>query len=161
MSLNLCGNCTNWRDCPGNIEWFAPSEIRYCKRQNLWLIAQFLVCESDRIAMARFTWPGEDKATGYTEAPRTGYGAVKAHAPYERVVEIVSELAWRLNRTGKDGRLLVMEIKLEGGLSRDALNALWYVVGRRHKTSSYQDWLKQRKYLNKKKNYYQKVVEGS
>ncbi len=142
MSLNYCRECKNWDGCPG-ARWFSIGEIRYCRLQSIWLIQEFLKVEGIRIVMDRYTWPDGDTA----EAPKTSH-ASNAHAPYEKVVQVVGELSRRLERTGKDGRLLVLEVKQEGGLSNDARNALNYACGDKYKNMEYFDWMRQRRYRN-------------
>lgn len=143
----VCPKCHDWRGCQG-YKWYSLTDIVYCKLQCLWLIETFLAIEGEQIVMDRFTWPSEE-GTGYTDAPKTSFSNA-AHAPYEKIVQCVGMLSARLERTGKDGRLLVLEVESESkDLSKDARNALYYSCGRNHKRMKYADWLAHRKYRQK------------
>ena len=142
-----CHDCRDWSDCPGK-PWYSIADIRYCRYQVLWIIENFIVCNAGKSESERDTWPVEEQDTGYTEAPKTSH-AVSAHAPFERTLQVVGDITRRLERTGKDGRLLVLEVHNSVPLSQDARNALNYVNGWREKHRSYTQWLADRKYRKK------------
>jgi hypothetical protein len=140
--------------------WYTAREIRYCKHQNLWLITEFLKVDGKHIVMDRFTWPVEGQETGYTEAPKTAH-YVKAHASYELICQVVGELSKRLERAGKDGRLLVLEVGGGKTLSQDAMSALYYACGNKRKSMRYIDWLRDRRWKQKKSGViYENVNQG-
>jgi hypothetical protein len=153
----VCPKCRDWEGCKG-YKWYTVSDIVYCRVQCLWLIETFLTIKGDQIVMDRFTWPSEE-GTGYTEAPKTSFASA-AHAPYEKIVQCVGILSARLENTGKDGRLLVLEVENESvELSKDARNALNYSCGGNPKRMKYPAWLRFRKYNKKKMELLYKNVK--
>ncbi len=97
----------------------------------------------------RDTWPRQDIETGYTEAQATQH-AINSHAPFERTLQMVAEVHRRLERTGSDGRELVMLLENGTELSGRAKGALIYCSGWRRRQESYQRWLR---YRGKKTNF--------
>ncbi len=138
---NPCPTCRPFRNCSG-FPWYKPSEIRYCRKQCIWLIKEFLQSKGGFIMMARDTWPADEYVSGYTDAVPTQH-SISSHAPFELVCQIVGELSSRIEDTGKDGQLLVLEVHQGGYLSVDGNNALHFVSGKR-KRMRYEEWLKQR-----------------
>lgn len=147
-SVKACRSCHDWDDCNGK-RWYSMAEIRYCRHQVIWLISQFVRCESGKFVAYRQTWPLEEKDTGYTGAPPTQHAA-SAHAPFERTLQIVGDITGRLEKTGKDGRLLVLEADCGAPMSQDARNALNYISGWKEKRQGYRQWLADRKYREKR-----------
>jgi hypothetical protein len=148
VAVSICRSCRDWSTCPEDQTWFALPEIRYCRRQIIWIVAEFIRVEGRQIVMERYTWPSEKQETGYTQAPETQH-AINSHAPYERVCQVVGEVGKRLERTGKDGRILVFETKSGNVLSQDARNALNYSCGNKRKNMRYGDWLRSRRFRQK------------
>ncbi len=148
---NPCSTCRPFRTCPG-FPWYKPSEIQYCRVQNIYLIKEFLINRGGFVMMTRDTWPSDEYVSGYTDAPPTQH-SISFHAPYELVVQVVGELERRLENTGKDGQILVLEVLQGGYLSFNGNNALHFVTGRKRKRMSYQDWLTQRGRRIKMKPY--------
>ena len=146
MTAKPCSQCKNWDDCSGK-PWYSISEIRYCRHQVLWIIKNLVVCAAGEI-FAVHVWPSEE--TGYTDAPQTSH-SINAHAPFEKVLQVVGDVTKRLKKTGKDGRLLVLEVQNNSDLSKDARNALNYVSGWREKPSGYPKWLRNRRWYQNKK----------
>ena len=137
--------CRNWDDCAGK-PWYPRRNIVYCRYQMLWLIGNFLNVDGDDIILERDTWPSEGRETGYTDAPRTQKLNV-SHAAYEFTLQEVGELHHRLEKTGKDGRLLILEMHVRlaydtspRNLSREARAALGYISGWRRKRQSFTQW---------------------
>ncbi len=142
MSINPCRDCHTYKGCIG-MPYYSPGDIRYCRVQCLFLITTFIEVKGEHIVMWRFDWPKQE--SGYSEAPKTQH-SVNARAEFEIVAQTVGQLSGRIQKTGKDGRLLVLEVQTEGGLSWDARNALSYCCGDREKIMPYSHWLAQRRY---------------
>ena len=138
---NPCPTCRSWQACPG-MSWYHPGDIRYCKKQCIWLINEFLINRGGFITMARDTWVIGTDGSGYTDAEPTSH-SLSSHAPFELVCQIIGELESRLEATGKDGSLLVLEVHQGGYISNDGNNALVFISGKR-KHMAYADWLQQR-----------------
>ncbi len=136
--MKQCSKCRSWDDCNGH-DFFNIQEIRYCPFQICWAIACLITLHVDQYVSAD-RWPR--KESGYTEAPPTQH-SVSPHAPYEAVKRETGEIIKRLERTGKDGRLLVLGVHSGQSikeLSTDARWALGYVSGWRRKRQSYSRW---------------------
>ncbi len=139
-----CNNCRNWDGCGGKV-YYKMSEISYCRYQSIFIIEHFFRVVGDQIIVERDSWPREESDSGYTEAPRTGHTSISANAPYEKPCQIVAELHYRIERTGQDGRELIMLIRDEAGLSTAARNSLNYISGFKRKREDYKRWLRYRK----------------
>jgi hypothetical protein len=138
--------CRDWKSCRGH-EWYEMKDIQYCRHQVLFLLN-----------LIDFIGNGFETVAGWPEDPKlkeTGYEDVRiqtsrsTHANYEAVTVITAELINRLERTGKDGRLLLFESRTRDSaseLSQDARNALNYVAGWKRKQTSYRVWLSMRSY---------------
>jgi len=142
ITLKPCKDCRNWNDCPGTKTWFSMSEIRYCKFQVIWLISNLIDYQDGYIVVS--DWPQEDIETGYDDTPVQHSN--KAAAPFETLRRITADVTSRLQRTGKDGRLLLLEIKNDRlEFSEEANQALSYISGWRTKRMNYGLWKKQRR----------------
>lgn len=144
-SIKPCNKCRDWSGCPG-MEHYTIRDIRFCRQQVLWLISQFFTCDGDGISLERESWPVQAHDTGYTEAPKTSH-SVSSHAPFEKPMQVAGELEHRLLKTGKDGRLLVLEVRVRMAhdtnpreLSNDARAALGYASGWKRKRQTYPQW---------------------
>lgn len=149
-TIKPCGKCRDWSNCPGH-EWYAMHEIRFCRVQVIWLVTQFFSCGKDGLELERDSWPSNVYVSGYTDAPKTSH-SVNSHAGFEKPMQLVGELEHRLLKTGKDGRLLVLEVHVRNvcdttgrELSRDARAALGYCSGWKRKRQSYNQWLAEKK----------------
>ncbi len=143
--LKPCRQCRDWGDCPGHFykgtgEYYRLGEIQYCRHQVLWIIDRFLNYVGDSIITERTSWPDEFEASGYTQADGASPN-VKASAPGEAVLQVVSEVSARLEATGKDGLLLVSQVRNAADLGKAARDALSYACGRWRKRTSYRVWL--------------------
>lgn len=146
--------------CPG-YDWYAPSDIKYCRHQIIWLCSNLLLLLSG-------SWPSDHKETGYT-----GHKGKSARGAYfETPVQIAAELRYRLRRAGKDGRALLLvysidkperfkvmaDIARERGIDINRLSskietAMKYISGRWRKKMSLTAWRKQRVYRKVVKKY--------
>lgn len=129
-----CGGCRH--PCTHiSADWFPPSSVHYCRPEILWFIPYLSELSEGK-------YPPECRETGYV-----GSGGRKGHsAPYEVAVGIHGEITYRLDRTGKDGALLVAQVIAELDLHPDAEQALRYVTGWRRKTLSYARWCRNGRY---------------
>jgi hypothetical protein len=143
-------------------KWFSRQDIdwHYCSFQIVWLI-QF----SDLLDFGE--WP--PKSTGYIDAHLNVQNSPSLSSPHQATIETWSEVLYRLQRTGQDGKTLWDEIKnvekfrVQYGLLSDTIdirylsgaakNALVYCAGYRRRHQSYSDYKKQRKYRGKVNNH--------
>lgn len=149
--------CRDWDGCEGR-DWYSLHDNCYCRLQTLWIIENCIDYVGDKYVSSG--WPEEEKS-------KTGYDDVKVQhsqpstAGFTRPIAEIAEVIKRLERTGKDGRLLLVEIKnaelrLRRGsyvqeYSKDARNALNYIIGWKRKHRSYRQWLADRDYENDRK----------
>ena len=136
--------CRDWDSCSGH-SWYEMRDIQYCRYQVLFLLSLIDFTGDDYITVSG--WPDDPRAA------ESGYDNVRiqtspsSHANFEAVLQVTGELINRLRRTGKDGRLLLLESRNRDNykeFSKDARKALGYVAGWRRKLMSYSAWLKQR-----------------
>lgn len=102
----------------------------------------------DEIIVMRDTWPGEEAASGYTDAPPTQH-AISRHAPFERPLQVIGEVRYRLRKTGSDGRelgLMIENKRIYQEFSSGAKWALGYCSGWNRKRRSYLAWVSDKKY---------------
>lgn len=147
-----CRGCRSWEGCLGK-SWYSMSEIVYCRQQVLFILDNILDHQDGRYVTVLDNWPAEEKDTGYDNTP-IQHG-VRAEAPYARFRQITADVISRLERTGKDGRLLLLEVKTDrlwSEYSQEARDALNYVNGWRVKRLGYQAWVRQRRYRIKNLN---------
>jgi len=147
ITVKPCRDCRNWNECIGK-ESYMIAEICWCRHQCRWLIENFLKMDTGKIVITHDTWPVE--TTGYTEEFKSSRN-INAHAPYEKTLQVVAELHFRIDRTGKDGRLLLLEVLNQCNLSNEANQALSYVSGWRRRRQSYRQWKADRKQKNGQK----------
>ena len=164
-TLQPCRRKCDWKTCDGHyylvhtenkgktvedrwVEYYEMSEIWLCRYQVAWIIEEFIRYQMTGFEVMRDMWPSSLVNTGYTEAPPTQH-SVRAHAPWESMLQIVGEVRARLENTGKDGHELAL--MLENGrrwetLSEDARFALGYVNGWWRKRTDYSAWKAMKKY---------------
>lgn len=96
-------------------------------------------------------YPPNPEPTGYIDNPFRRSGSVSVHAKFETPVQLAAEVDYRLNKTGKDGQLLVAQVIAELPLHRDAEQALRFITGWRRKAQNYADWCRRGRYLSKQR----------
>jgi hypothetical protein len=140
-----CRKCKDWKTCYwqgvdiSNC-WFGYQDIRWCSLQVCWLLKY-----SDYLHEGKWPTPDSTVAGGMR-------GKQTTEASYAKVMLVIAELDTRLEKTGWRGKLLIEECKNREKLeylSKDARDALYYVVGWRRKDRSFQAWLKDRRYRKK------------
>lgn len=135
-----CRKCKDYRDCAGK-PWFHYGQIRFCPYQVLWIIEH-----SDTLLAG--DWPPDPDSSSYVDPDIKG--SLKDEAYYAKPVGILAEVNARLARTGTHGKLLRAEVLADLDLSQEAKDALMYVKGWRRKRMSFQKWLRDRRYSQKK-----------
>ncbi len=110
-------------------DYYIPGMIVYCRPQMIWVIESVLPLECG-------SWLPE---TNDSER-----GNRQLRAPYETCCQITGEVSVRLERTGKDGEILVWEIQHGFSdyeiLSPRAKMALNYISGWRRRKDIYRKW---------------------
>lgn len=135
-----CQKCKDYRDCIGKY-WYDYSEIRFCPYQFIWIIEN-----SETFGIG--DWPLSPDGSTYIDPKiKIGY---KSEAYYVKPEVILGEVNARLARTGTDGKLLRAEVMAGLDLSQESKDALMYIKGWRRKRMSYQRWLRDRRYQDKK-----------
>ncbi len=156
--MKPCQSCSSWAGCSGK-SWYSISELRFCRFQTQWVINNFLTVDGDAIVVINDLWPPEGRETGYTDGPQH---FISAHAAFERPMQIVAEVHWRLERTKQDGKLLVLQVKSDVNLGQAARDALAYCSGWRRKRLGYSAWKKQRNWRDRPvliyRNEYMQVI---
>lgn len=128
-------------------EWFSCSEIRFTKRQVVWILEN-LPYIRDGI------WPPEGKTTGYTEI--SNKPCYRAGAAFEVIVGIAAEIDTRMALIGKLSEILELIYTLneepyqvakdymmtEEDLTYHCRKMLTFISGYRRKRESYSDWLR-------------------
>ena len=113
--------------------WFHPRDIIFTREQCLWILSWFL---SEEIG----DWPPEPKGSGYVDA-QSGKRSRGCHAPFEAPCQITAEISLRLERTGKDGKILIREVQAGYTLfSDEAWTALNYISGWKRRRTGYSDF---------------------
>lgn len=140
---NPCQNCKDYKKCPygRGKEWYHYGEIRFCLYQILWII---------EIAgtVGFYSWPPNPEGSGYIDPMiKTGYAS---EAYFVKPVVVLAEVETRLKRCGTDGKLLKAEVLAGLELSPESKDALMYCKGKWRKRMSYQRWLRDRRYQDKK-----------
>ena len=129
-----CRDCKDYRVCIGK-DWFHFGEIRWCIYQVIWILAH---AETLRAGQ----WP---KAEDGSSDSNLGQRSVKTEASFVKPELIIGEVETRLERTGKQGELLVTQIEDErtiSNLSTGAREVLMYVKGFRRKKIGFKKWLR-------------------
>ena len=120
-------------------DWFGYQDIRFCPQHVFWLLKYERIIRGKR-------WPVPDNTT------LGGMGGqVLSEATFTKVSLILAELYARLASAGTKGELLSSQCK---ELERDKLqylddkvkDVLYYVAGDKRKQTSFNDWLKVRRY---------------
>ena len=138
--------CHDWDSCDGH-SWYPLSDVQYCRYQVLFLLRLIDFTGDDYVTGSG--WPDDPGAADSSYDDVRIQTSPSSHANFEAVLQVTGELINRLRRTGKDGRLLLLESRNHDNykeFSRDARNALGYVAGWKRKTLGYSAWLKQRNY---------------
>jgi len=134
-----CRDCKSYKDCAGK-PWYSYPEIRCCPYQVQWIILN-----AETLGQS---WPPNPEGSSYTDPKiRTGYAR---NAYFVKSVDILAEVNYRLKRTGVNGKLLRAEVLADLELSQESKDALMYVKGKWRKRMSYQRWLRDRRYQDKK-----------
>lgn len=142
----LCRDCKDWRFCEVR-DYFALSDIKPCPFQVVWLLATFTRKREDgEYEFWIDKWMPDPSHTELASSSTF-------KSPFESIACLSAEINWRLNRTGKDGKELMMDV-LNGTLNieylcEDARNALEYISGNKRRRVSYAEWKKVRKYRDK------------
>mgnify|MGYP001596696046 CR=1 FL=1 len=134
-----CATCRSRADklsCSG-YPWYSYQDISFCRPQMLWLI--------DNLAGLRLgIYPPDPEPTGYINNSGGGRPPnVSSHARFETPVQLAAEVDYRLDRTGKDGQLLIAQVLAELDVHPDAEEALRYITGWRRKDMKYTNWVYQ------------------
>ena len=144
-----CRHCKDYRECMQDITWFHYGQIRWCPYQIIWILQH-------KETLCAGQWP---KAEDGSSDSNLGQRSVKTEASFVKPELIIGEVETRLERTGKQGELLVTQIE-DGrdvsNLSTGAREVLMYVKGFRRKRMGFSAWKKQRKH---RQNDYQTVVK--
>jgi len=148
-----CWECKGWDKCGGR-DFYSPGELVWCRWQMMWLLYHLEKLQDSY-------YPTQE--TNYLDwPPKMGKGA-KSGAYFETPCGIAAVVTERLEKTGKDGKILLLTIKALQDDSSDTLYqtyefmdgdakaALGFISGRWQKKSKYTDWKKQRVYRQKKK----------
>jgi hypothetical protein len=148
--MSDCTDCKH--DCGfSGIDWYSQGAVssHYCRTQVAWLIRYAWQDTEGKYHV--FDWPG--RKTGYSGIPENVQKSDHPVSKNAGTIEIWSEIAYRLDRTGEDGLTLISE--LQAGLSlvslsRAARKALNYTSGWKRRMMSYNNWRKQQRYRGNK-----------
>jgi len=147
--MSDCIKCRDYKDCKGPYDYYYPGEIQFCRWQMLWLLWHLEELQSDiypSLTSSYIDWP-----PNLAEGSRNG-------AYFETPAGLAAVITQRLERTKKDGKLLLAQVKAQFDDTADALCrcyeeldknaklALGYISGRWPKKLKYTDWKKQRVY---------------
>lgn len=149
IDCKTCGERKiKYQDCLGK-PWYTVGDIRWCDKQVIWLIENFLDLTSDGIILKTLDWPNDPDDFSQIDLPSV-QRPKKASAYFTKPAEVIAELEVRLKRLGRSGELLLAELRagMEGNLTDEAKVAFYYITGVRRKGSYYQ-WKKQRRYRGK------------
>ena len=127
-----CRHCKDYRECVQDCTWFHYGEIRWCPYQVVWIL-QF----KETLLAGR--WPPN------TSDDNIGTRTFKTEASFVKPELIIGEVEARLERTGKQGELLVTQIedgRTLSNLSDGAREVLMYVKGFRRKNMGFKKWLR-------------------
>lgn len=141
IDCRSCGKLKiKYRDCPGKF-WYTVGDIRWCDKQVIWLIENFLDLTSDGIILKTLDWPNDPDDFSQIDLPSV-QRPKKASAYFTKPAEVIAELEVRLKRLGRSGELLLAELRagMEGNLTDEAKAAFYYITGVRRKRQSYPQW---------------------
>ncbi len=150
-----CNKCRRkWKDCP-SFEFYTPGEIRYCRHQVIWIIAQLWF---------ELKWPPDFIETGYAGS---GKGGISKRTSFDNIKVTIAEVRRRLRVTKTDGKLLVAQI--HGGvtdyelLEPESQMALDYISisdwRKRTKKTTYALWKAKRSYYYNRKLMMKKGIK--
>jgi hypothetical protein len=136
--------------------WTPYGDFHYSRRQIRWLL------ENEEYFKTG-CWPGEPAGEYLTDRwdkhekswidwmscgmaeRQPGRPPVKCEGSFCKAAEVYGETMRRLEATGKDGKLLLAQIRAGyTALDEEADDALGYISGQKAKLSRYPDWLRQR-----------------
>lgn len=147
-----CGKCRDWAGCYGK-DYYAPGEIQFCRWQMMWLLWHLEELQSDiypSLTSSYTNWP-----PNLAEGSRDG-------AYFETPAGLAAVITQRLEKTKKDGKLLLAQVKAQfddtadalyrcyENLDKDAKLALGYISGRWPKRMPYSKWRWQKSHRGKK-----------
>jgi len=161
--LTDCRDCKDYRECPSlrkddygkytikgqGKDWYHYGEIRWCPFQVMWILDP-----KNRSLLRWGNWPKDPDGSD----DNSGQRIIKTEATFTKPILILAEVKIRLERTGKDGKILVAQIEADydfNSLDRDARDALMYVKGFRRKKDNFVKWKKERKYRRKHTKRYE------
>ena len=137
--------------------WVSYSDFHYSEQQIRWLI-------ENEESFEEGCWPREPASEYITEKydrhekryvewigcgmdnRQPGHSPKVCEGLFCKAAEIYGEVIRRIEATGKDGKLLLAQIRAGYTcLDEDASDALGYIGGQKTKLSKYADWLRQRR----------------
>ena len=137
MADSPCMECRKWDTCSHVIDWYGYYEVRFCKRQIIWVL-------ENKADLRIGKWPANPEGTSYIDpAVRT---QPRSNASFEIPVSILAEVERRLNKTGEDGEDLRQLISQGTELTNRATQALNYVSGWRDRRMTYAQYRADKKY---------------
>jgi len=128
-----CRNCKDYRNCIGK-DWFHFGEIRWCIYQVIWILVHAATLRAGQ-------WPKDSSSDS-----NLGQRSVKTEASFVKPELIIGEVEKRLERTGKQGELLVTQVedgRTLSTLSPGAREVLMYVKGFKRKRIGFRKWLRE------------------
>ena len=137
--IRRCATCRSRADklsCNG-YPWYSYADISFCRHQMLWLIENLPLLRSG-------VYPPNPEPTGYWNTGSSLPTHASSHAKFETPVQLAAEVDSRLDRTGKDGQLLIAQVMAGLDLHPAAEEALRYITGWRRKNMKYTDWVYQK-----------------
>jgi hypothetical protein len=136
--------------------WTSYGDFHFSRRQIRWLVdnedyfmtgawppepaGEYLTDRWDKHEKAWVEWI----TCGIALEERNGKRTIKHEASFCKAAEVYGEVMTRLKVTGKDGKILLAQLRAGYTcLDDEAENALRYVSGGKAKVSVYIDWLRQ------------------
>ena len=156
VTIRRCATCRSRADkisCSG-YPWYSYADISFCRYQMRWLIENL---PGLRLGI----YPPDPQPTGYIDNPGSRRSIVSTSAKFEMPVQLAAEVDARLDKTGKDGSLLLAQVLAELPLHRDAEQALRYITGWRRMRISYARWCRDERYLTKLRSFNPRPRTGS
>jgi hypothetical protein len=138
--------------------WCAYADFHFSQRQVCWMLenedyfkqghwppepgGEYLTDRYDRHEKRWVDWTG----TGGIPVEDLGRPPLKCEAAFCKAAEVYGEVMRRIEYAGKDGRLLLAQIRAGYELlDDDAQHALAYASGFKRKLSKYEEWRGQRR----------------
>jgi hypothetical protein len=145
--------------------WTSYGDFHYSRRQIRWLVdnedyfmtgawppepaGEYLTDRWDKHEKAWVEWI----TCGIALEERNGKRTIKQEASFCKAAEVYGEVMQRIKATGKDGKILLAQLRAGYTcLDEEALNAMGYVSGIKHKDSDYYVWARQRLLRHRKLN---------